>query len=243
MDEKRALGLDVSWWQDDNTTPRKVNFDKAKLNGAEFVFIKASQQVADEDFKDNWKAAKAAGLLRGAYHYLDFRKSEMDQAKLFVSQMGGDWGELPPVVDFEQTPSQLVPPLIMSAALMRGKLWNFLQYVEAQTGKIPMIYVGFYFWREFGNTNVEWAKYPLWLPWYNSETWIKICTKGGTGAPLPWTKWTFWQFTDRLDGIAFGCESKQVDGNYYNGTVDDLRAWVKPTPVVRCPTCGQIIGA
>ena len=44
----RALGLDVSFWQDDNATPKKVNFDKAKLNGAEFVFIKASQQVADE---------------------------------------------------------------------------------------------------------------------------------------------------------------------------------------------------
>lgn len=212
----RAHGIDTSVWQE------TVNYDKAVLNGAQFVFLKASQLIADKYFAANWKAAKTAGLLRGAYHYLDWNISEMTQAELFVRQLGNDVGELPPVVDFEMR-----PPVGMSYSLMRGRLWNFLQYVEAQTGKTPMIYTGYYYWREYGLPDVAWAKYPLWLAWYATESIVKV--------PLPWTKWAFWQYSDKGDGLAFGCKSLQVDVNWYNGTVEELKAaygGVTPPPVV-----------
>ena len=64
-------GIDVSHWQDDKSTPRKIDFSKAKKAGAEFVFIKASERLtADADHAWNWDNAKSAGLLRGTYHFL-----------------------------------------------------------------------------------------------------------------------------------------------------------------------------
>ena len=57
-------GIDVSHWQDDKSTPQKMNFVKAQAMGAKFVFIKVSERGGmDEDFFYNWKNAKAAGIL------------------------------------------------------------------------------------------------------------------------------------------------------------------------------------
>ncbi len=62
----KALGIDVSLWQDNNSTPQMVDFAKAKSAGASFVFIKASQGLyLDPDFVMNWQNAGTAGILRG----------------------------------------------------------------------------------------------------------------------------------------------------------------------------------
>ncbi|MCJ7518584.1 MAG: hypothetical protein MUO42_02800, partial [Anaerolineaceae bacterium] len=64
-------GIDVSHWQNDKSTPQKMDFTKAVKMGAKFVFIKVSERGGiDSDFVYNWKAAKDAGLLRGGYHFL-----------------------------------------------------------------------------------------------------------------------------------------------------------------------------
>ncbi len=48
----------------------------------------------------------------------------------------------------------------------------------------------------------------------------------------PWASWTFWQWTDKGDGLAFGMESKGLDMNWFNGTEQELRKWagVEPGP-------------
>jgi len=209
MADTRILGLDISHHQG------VFNPYQAKSNGAKFVFIKASQWVEDHMFKENWKNVKAAGLPRGAYHYLDWGLSELKQAKIFCDAMNGDWGELPPVLDYEMNPL----PFGLSADVAQGKAWNFMIEVERLTGKVPMVYTGYYHWNDWGSNKIGWARFPHWLPWYASEWYIKLrtLTNTGTGSPKPWTQWAFWQFTDRLNGIAFGCQSLQVDGNRFNG--------------------------
>ena len=220
----RALGIDVSVWEDNNSTPQHVDFTKAMQNGASFVFIKASQLQADEDMTINWANAKTAGILRGAYHYLDWRTSEIDQAKLFVSLIKDDPGELPPVLDVEMQPDHY--GVSNSDAQQRVKNW--LEYVKTAIGKLPMIYSGYYFWHDYMSTDVYWATYPLWLAWYADENVIKT--------PPPWKTWTFWQCTDSWDGKAYGCESSAVDGNYFNGTVDELKTWASsPAPLPPTP--------
>jgi lysozyme len=215
----RPLGADVSVWDDDNNTPQGIDFVKMKSRGVKFVYIKASQSMEDEDFKRNWKDAKDAGLLRGAYHYLNVAQSEISQAQLFCGLIKGDLGELPPVCDFEQRLATEPTP-----AVMASKLWNFLQYVEKDTLRLPMIYTGHFYWEEHGNTDPKWLKYFLWLPWYESESYIKAVT-GGTGAPKPWTNWKIWQYSESGDGLYYGVESSGIDLNYYNGTDDELLAW------------------
>jgi GH25 family lysozyme M1 (1,4-beta-N-acetylmuramidase) len=39
----------------------------------------------------------------------------------------------------------------------------------------------------------------------------------------PWSKWDFWQFTNRLDGLAFGAESRMIDADYFNGSLEELK--------------------
>ena len=95
-------GIDVSKWQDDNSTPQKMDFSKSVDQGAKFVFIKATERMGvDGDFLWNWDSAKSAGLLRGAYHFLRWDLSGLTQARIFCSLLKDDRGELPPVADYE----------------------------------------------------------------------------------------------------------------------------------------------
>jgi GH25 family lysozyme M1 (1,4-beta-N-acetylmuramidase) len=98
-----TLGIDVSKWQDNNSTAQQMNFTKSVAMGAKFVFIKSSQALwTDEDILYNWKSAKQAGLLRGAYHFLDWVANPKAQAQYAWSIIQNDPGELPPVVDFNR---------------------------------------------------------------------------------------------------------------------------------------------
>jgi lysozyme len=224
MPDLRIKGIDVAKWEG------LVNWKQARVNGARFAIAKASQWVADPRFAENWRNAKSEGFPRGAYHYLDWGLPETDQAKIFCDTMRGDWGEIPPCLDLEMDPR----PYGLSAALVSGKAWNFLTYVEKITKRTPMIYTGYYFWNDWGSDGLGWARFPLWLPWYASEAWIRICS-GGTGAPKPWKNWKFWQRTDRASGVAYGCQSMQVDENLFNGTEEDLAVFcggtLPPVPV------------
>jgi lysozyme len=137
--------------------------------------------------------------------------------------MGGDWGELPPVCDFEMTTYAPEP------AVANGKLWNFLQALERITGKIPMIYSGYFYWHYYGTSNIGWAKYPWWLPWYESEASIAT-SMAYYNYPMPWKKWTFWQYTGNGNGPQYGSTGLSMDMNYFNGTIEELKIFAGTTP-------------
>jgi lysozyme len=217
----RALGADYSHWQDDDSTPQQVDFEKAKNAGLSFVFIKVSQQVADSDYLMNWHNAKLAGLPRGGYHYLDWRMDTHAQAKLFSSLLMNDPGELNPILDLEMKAGAPDKDAIEEKAL------DFLQYVEQTTGKLPGIYTGYYFWRDYTNMSEQFARYPLWLAWYAPEVNVIV--------PEPWDYWTFWQYTSKGDGHKYGAESLDLDMNLFKGTVEELEDYADvsiPTPPV-----------
>jgi len=217
------LGIDVSKWQDDNSTPQHMDFTKAKAQGAEYVFIKASERLgADADYAWNWKAAKDAGLLRGAYHFLRWDVSGLMQARYFCNDvMGGDFGELPPVADFE-APPKYSSSTVVSHWPSNALLFQFLEEVENISGKRPIIYTSPGFWSSYGkikNTSTydqKWAYYPLWIANYGVADPL---------IPKPWTTFTFWQYSATGDGIKFGAESKGLDMNWFNGDLLALYAF------------------
>ena len=231
-------GIDVSHWQDDKSTPQKMDFKKAYAKGARFVFIKVSERgFIDRDFEYNWKAAKDAGLLRGGYHFLRWDLSGLLQARIFCEVMRSDPGELPPVADFE-APNQ--GSLYPSNALLE----QFLVEVENISRRKPIIYTSPSFWNTHGRNkttkqfDAKWAYYTLWIANY-----FKVYQPGVTKPYLmePWKSagkpWTFWQYTDQGDGPAYGAESKTIDLNWFNGSMEELKAFVKankpstPAPV------------
>jgi lysozyme len=214
----RAIGTDISFWNG------KMDFAKMVAAGALFVYVKASELYPDSMFATYWPASKAAGLLRGAYHYLNWYGSELDQAKLFCALLEADVGELPPVLDLEDDPTLHG----LAADVVRRKVWNFLTDVEKATGKVPMLYCGYHYWKQWGDTNASWAKYPFWLPWYANELFIKV--------PPPWTKWTFWQYTGNGNGPQYGSHGLSMDMDYFNGTSDELKAFAHVSTPIPGPT-------
>ncbi|BCY16943.1 hypothetical protein hrd7_07920 [Leptolinea sp. HRD-7] len=205
-------GMDVSAWQGN------VNWGKAAKNGVRFAFIKVSQRLyADKLFFQNWPAAKAAGMLRGGYHYLVWDRDPLEQAEAFCALLKKDAGELPPVADFEERAG------IPGDALMR--LGRFLNAVEYQLGVKPAIYTSPNFWKTYGSPEAFWGGYPLWIANYEvNEPHI----------PAPWKSYAFWQHTNAADGAYYGCDSRGVDMNLCTDEVFACYAAgkTKPAPEV-----------
>jgi lysozyme len=213
----RAHGADFSVWQDDKSTPQKVDFKKAKAAGLDFVFIKASQAAwADPDIIYNWQAAKDAGLLRGAYHFLVWNVDPVRQADFFCGLLHQCPPEIGYVCDFEWW--QTIPSNALDICR------RFVERVEANTGKPPFIYTAPGFWNQYGSKDEKWSRYPLWVAHWGVTKPI---------VPAPWKAWTFWQYTAKGEGKKYGAESADLDLNWYNGTVAQLHAaYGKPAPVI-----------
>lgn len=200
-------GTDVSVWQDNNTTPNiKIDFNTMRKAGARFCFIKAIQGVRiDQDFADYWRDAKAAGIPRGAYLFLDWNVSARKQAEAYWALLKDDPGEfIHPIIDFEGWNNP--PPTALS--LLR----QVCTEVESVTGRIPMIYTSAGFFNEFGRGwDTAWKRYPLWIANYTTASVPLV--------PKPWGKsdWLFWQYTSKGDGKLYGVESATVDLNRFNG--------------------------
>ena len=207
-----VVGIDISKWDG--------NWDanKAKAQGVTFVYVKATQATyADPQFILNWQKAKDAGLLRGAYHFLDYTKPGKDQANAFADLIKNDPGELPPTIDYEQRRSDNNP----SAAI--GFLRDCLNQMMARTElfaestvKKPMLYTSPSFWAEYGDmTKADyWVQFPLWLAHWTTSMTPRL--------PAPWPMWKFWQFTAKGPGQVYGSECLTLDMNRFNGTLSEL---------------------
>jgi lysozyme len=197
-----VTGIDVSHDQAD------VDWLAVRASGVTFAFAKATEGENEKDprFAANWAAMRAAGVVRGAYHFFTPADDGTAQARHFLSVVTLSPGDLPPVVDVEvatgATPEQLVQ-----------RLGAWLALVEKQTGRIPIIYTSHAFWST--TMNASFGRYPLWVAEYEVEA---------PRLPTGWTAWTFWQHSDR--GSVPGVRG-DVDLSRFNGSAADLATFVK----------------
>jgi len=216
-----VMGIDVSYWDSG------IDWPKVRATGQRFVFAKATEGdfYADPTFDDNWLGAKKSGLLRGAYHFFRANVDPKKQANKFIDYIKSmnDNGELPPVLDLESHDGQS-KDLIISGA----KSW--LDLVEGEFGKKPIIYSGQYFLQDHfsvaGGGPPSWAKdYPLWLAQYPNN----YVEGSKPFLPRGWFNWTFWQYSEkgRVNGI-----NASVDLNLFNGTLEELYKFAGATLVV-----------
>src|ERR1700689_5201313 len=105
-------GIDVSKYQDfiDWGMVKDMRVGDVQMS---FAFIKATEGLGNEDafFKRNWKKSGDAGISRGAYHSFLATKSGKAQAENFINSVELGPGDLPPVLDIEQTYG--VPPTLV----------------------------------------------------------------------------------------------------------------------------------
>lgn len=135
-----AIGPDVSFYQDEDSTPEGIDFFKMRER-ADFVIIRAGQnRWIDPDFATNWKEAKKAGIPRGSYWFYDSRVEPQEQARLWRDALGDDRGELPLCADFEESYG--------GPHAGWEKWYAFLEYLkDLMPDKEIIIYTGYYYWR------------------------------------------------------------------------------------------------
>jgi len=213
-------GIDVSYWD------AGIDWPKVRATGQRFVFAKATEGDfhSDQTFGANWTGAKAAGLLRGAYHFFRANVDGKKQANRFIEYVksANDLGELPPVLDLESHDGQRKEKIIE-----RAKVW--LDLVEAAFGKKPIIYSAQYFLQDYfseaGGGPPVWAKdHPLWLAQYPNN----YSEESKPFLPRGWFKWTFWQYSEkgRVNGI-----NASVNMNLFNGTLEELYQLAGAKPI------------
>ncbi len=199
---------DISFWQDDPTTPQDINFQKmAQLTRG--VIIRAGQNLwEDIKFKASWRGAKQAGLLRGSYWFYDSRANPKRQAEKWAQVLGDDPGEMEMWCDFEER---------YGGQFQGWKHWfTFMERLKVLLPNKKLgVYTGYYYWLEFAAGVTYFSQYPLWIAAYNTDA---------PRIPPIWDDWTFWQFTDNGDGTLFGVESKNIDLNYFKGTEAEFLA-------------------
>lgn len=189
-------GVDVASYQ--HPGGAAIDWNAVAAGGYSFAFIKATEATNYKNpyFNGDWRGAGAAGMWRGAYHFARPAlplSTAIDQADWFIASTGLMQGavDLPGVLDLETTGG-------LGPADLTAWAETFLAEVQGLTGRAPMIYVGYFFWRDTMGAPVSLARYRLWLP-----SWTTASSP--SFVPSPWKAgWTFWQWssTGRVPGIS-----------------------------------------
>lgn len=194
-------GIDVSRYQ------RKINWKlvsemRDKGQKISFVIIKATEgtNLTDPYFHTNWKNSKEYPLLRGAYLYFHPNKSGVKQAEYFISKVDLQSGDLPPVIDIEETNRQ-------SKSNIQKELKACIEVLTQKYGQKPILYSGVDFYTQ--HLKGAFDEYPFWAAHYEQ---LK--------APRIERDWLIWQHNckGRVNGI-----EGEVDFNVVNGSLFALQ--------------------
>lgn len=201
-------GTDVAKYQAD------IDWKKVARNDISFAFIKATEggDIVDDYFARNWRAAKAAGVPRGAYHFFYHCRPAIEQARWFIRNVPRDASALPPVLDMEWTPFSPTCTIRPPAEKVRSEMRIFLNAVERHYGKRPIIYTSIDFFDD--NDLSSFKGYPFWLR----------SVAGHPDDKYSDHPWVFWQYTGT--GVIPGIEGK-ADINVFNGNSRAWKNWLR----------------
>jgi lysozyme len=194
-------GIDVASYQGN------VNWNSVKGAGLAFGFDKATEGTSYKNpyFASNWANMKAAGIIRGAYHFGHPGSDPTTQADFFVNTVRPVKGDLQMTLDIEVTDGR-------TPAQVWSWIQTFIGRVKYRTGRPGIIYTGFYFWRDSVGNPRNNLNCPLWLAAYVSDPTPYV--------PPAWSTWSFWQYTSsgRVPGV-----SGNVDRDAWNGSLSSLK--------------------
>lgn len=198
----KLQGIDVSYYQG------VIDWAKVKAAGKAFAIVRVSDGLgfSDPKFVSNWRGAKAAGLVVGAYQFFRPTQDATAQADLMVrklQEVGYGAGDIPPVIDVEVQDG-------VSDAAVAARVNTWMQRVQAKLGRLPSLYTSPGFWSGLGNPK------PSPLPYLWVAHWGVSCPS----LPPAWGRLRFWQYsaTGRVNGI-----SGDVDLDIYNGSLAELK--------------------
>ena len=202
-DGDAVKGIDVSHRQND------VDWARVAAAGVRFCYIKATEGEGFKDvrFQENFDGAKAAGLVRGAYHFFRPGKDAEAQAESFLHVVSSlSPGDLPPVLDVEVGTAK-------DATSILDGIQSWVEAVENVLGRQPILYTYPSFWTQTLRGSARFSGYLLWVAHYTF--------KPAPTLPRGFDDYVFWQFSEQgqVDGI-----TGNVDLDRFHGSLDDLNA-------------------
>ncbi|HWJ91651.1 MAG TPA: GH25 family lysozyme, partial [Flavisolibacter sp.] len=139
------------------------------------------------------------------YHFFIVTKDGKTQAQNFINRVTLTSGDLPPVLDVEQT-------FGASAVQIRKEVKTWLEVIENYYSVRPIIYTNVDFYERFLKDAFD--EYPLWVAHYLQPHQPRISRD-----------WTFWQHSEqgRVNGIL-----SRVDFDVFNGDSLSFKALLVP---------------
>lgn len=209
-------GIDVSTYQG------TINWTSVKNDGVKYAVIRVSDGLnsIDAKFASNWSGSRAAGVKHGAYQFFRPSQDPIAQADLLLSKIGNKIAadDLPPTIDVEASDG-------LGAAAVAAAVKKWVAHVKAKLGRDPIIYTGFYFWRDsVGDPNMSTSA--LWHAQYTSASCPTIAAS--------WDTWSIWQYSST--GSVVGI-SGNVDMDRWNGDAASFNAFLGPATTCGDGTC------
>ena len=141
-----------------------IDWDQVKDSGVSFAFIKATEggDRVDSKFSHNWAAAKAAGVPRGAYHFVYWCRRPHEEIGNFNSVVPNEPDALPPVLDVEATPTSGTCKRTLYREEVLRDMKVMLTHMERHYGKKPIIYSSVDFYQAILHSDAL-SEYPIWV--------------------------------------------------------------------------------
>lgn len=204
-------GIDVSRWQGHDIKWAEVASGPA---GVAYAYVKATDGAgSDPLFKENWAEIKAAGLLRGAYHFFRPGRSLQSQADRVFAAVGKlQPGDLPVAIDVERDDAgpDGIDGTSDDLRSTDAQIEAFAVLVEQKTGRKPLVYSYGPF---LDGHNIEVPSLGLWIADYRM---------GPPTVPPGWKGYLFHQYAGD-SGTQPGIKGA-VDLNRFRGEISALRS-------------------
>lgn len=174
-------GIDVSHHQG------AIDWPAVARNGdVHFAYIKATEggDFKDRAFAANWAGARAAGIVRGAYHFFTFCRDGKTQATNLLGTVPDEGGTLPVAIDLEFDGNCAARP---APEALATEVRDFIAAVQAQRPYRPVLYVTPQFYDRYMKDYL--ALYPEHVLWWRNIVWEprqRSCER-----------WSLWQFAHR----------------------------------------------
>ena len=202
-------GVDVSKYQGN------VDWMAVAQGGVNFAYIKATEggDRLDPKFFQNWNGAKAAGLPRGAYHFVYWCRPWHENMAWFEQHVPREPDALPPVLDVEATPTSTTCPRRLEKEPTLREIKAMLVEMERFYGKKPVIYTTVDF-HEAMFSDGEMSEYPMWIRSTKHHPTVRYGNRA----------WHFWQY--QSDAWVNGIPTR-VDRNAFHGDTKDWQNWLQ----------------
>jgi len=201
----RARGMDISHYQGDF---------KYKSN-RDFIIIKATEgwSWTDPRFEEYLPEVQKVPI-RGAYHYFRTGMDPLAQADFFWRTVK-DHGFHFLAVDYEKTNNTLDEDGELN-------LWAFWLKLASLSNIPVVLYTSPYIFRDnLCKHNKGWESVPLWMAHWNG-----LDQENGSPTVFDASGWLLWQWTNAGLGSMFGVSSDTVDLDVFNGTLEEMKAWL-----------------